>query len=81
MEVTYGQIFRAVNLTSEDCIYNLDGSNCVALGGTGSASAWLQWTQAPPSAYDLDGDGKNEIIARDISAHTEEADNTGVMHT
>lgn len=61
----FGQIFRAVNVTSENCIYHQPSpGNCVALGGTGSAAAWLEWTQAPPSVYDLDGDGKNEIIVR-----------------
>ena len=66
----YGQIFRAVNLTSEDCLYHYNTptvNQCVSLGGTGAAAAWLQWTQAPPSTIDLDFDGHNEINVRSMT--------------
>ena len=57
--MTWGQFIRWLDPQVEENHYHLHVGDWPDVTKT----MWLQWTESPPSLADLDGDGKNEVIA------------------
>lgn len=55
----WGQFIRWVDPKVEDDHYHLH----TGTWPNPASQAWLQWTASPPNVVDLNGDGRNEVVA------------------
>lgn len=56
--LNWGQFIRYFDADVEENHYNLHLGNWPGP----ATEKWLQWTASPPSVYDIDGDGKKEVV-------------------
>jgi len=56
----WSQMIRWADATVEDNHYHHHKGQWPNVG---NGQVWLQWTASPPNVVDLDGDGKNEVLA------------------